>query len=255
MSNAYVAYSADNSEMMYPDAYLAKPEIVADVIQGLGRKMQGYSACLDYIGDSPLSDYTRGKVVTRKETMECFAAAVASMGSGHVAVFDPSQYMWNCVDSYLDIPMSNSQYIFETDSVPFLQMVLKGAMDYYVPYMNLGFYSDYTILKTIEYGACPSFIVVNAQSYELADTPLENMFSANYKDWSGNIENAYNKISQVLDLVQGAKITKHEMEAVGVVRVSYDNGRTILVNYNSEEVVCDGETIPALGCLVKGGNR
>ena len=79
--------------------------------------------------------------------------------------------------------------------------------------------------------------------------------SANYKDWSGNIENAYNKISQVLDLVQGAKITKHEMEAVGVVRVSYDNGRTILVNYNSEEVVCDGETIPALGCLVKGGNR
>ena len=139
MSNAYVAYSADNSEMMYPDAYLAKPEIVADVIQGLGRKMQGYSACLDYIGDSPLSDYTRGKVVTRKETMECFAAAVASMGSGHVAVFDPSQYMWNCVDSYLDIPMSNSQYIFETDSVPFLQMVLKGAMDYYVPYRNLGF--------------------------------------------------------------------------------------------------------------------
>ena len=184
-----------------------------------------------------------------------FADALGSLENEDVAVFDPSQYMWNVVDTYLDIPMSSSQYIFETDSVPFLQMVLRGAMDYHVPYMNLGFYSDYTILKAIEYGAYPAFIVADAESYELADTPLENMFSVNYGDWGDNIENVYQKISGALNTVQGAKITNHEMVAVGVASVNYDNGVTILVNYNNTEVVCGGDTVPALGCVVKGGNQ
>lgn len=255
MSNAYAAYSTDNDDLMYPDAYVIKPQAAVEALQDLNQEMEGYSLCVDHMGNAPLSDYTRGETVTRKETMEMFAQTLGSLEKGEVAVFGPSQYLWGVVDAYLDIPMSSSQYIFETDSVPFLQMVLKGAMDYYVPYMNLGFYSDYTILKAIEYGAYPAFIVADAESYELADTPLENMFSVNYGDWSGNMEDTYRKISQVLNTVQGAGITSHSMVAVGVASVEYDNGVTVLVNYNSEDVLCGGETVPALGCLVKGGSR
>lgn len=255
MSNAYTAYSTDNADLMYQDAYVIKPEIAAQAMRDVNRDMAGYSICMDHVGNAPLSDYTRGGGVTRKETMEKFTDVLDSIENEHVAVFGPSQYMWGAVDVYLDIPMSSSQYIFETDSVPFLQMVLKGAMDYYVPYMNLGFYSEYTILKAIEYGAYPAFIVADAESYELADTPLENMFSVNYGDWSDNIEGAYRKISQALNVVQGAKITDHSMVDVGVASISYDNGITILVNYNSEEVLYGGETVPALGCLVKGGTQ
>ncbi len=255
MSNAYVAYTVDNSDLMYPDSYVIKPGTAAAAIQKVNRDMEGYSLCLDNMGNAPLSDYTRGESVTRKETMEMLADVLGSLENSHTAVFDPSQYLWSGVDIYLDIPMSSSQYIFETDSVPFLQMVLRGAMDYHVPYMNLGFYSDYTILKAIEYGAYPAFIVADAKSYELADTPLENMFSVNYEDWSDNIQNAYEKIRGALNAVQGARITKHEMVAVGVAGVTYDNGVTILINYNSAEVTCGGETVPALGCVVKGGTR
>lgn len=253
MSNAYAVYSTDNSALMYPDAYVIKPKSAVKVIQNINQKLGEFSFAMDHVGNAPLSDYTRGENVTRKETMKLFADALDSIGDRPVAVFGPSLYLWDDVDAYLDMPMSNSQYIFETDSVPFLQMVLKGAVDYYVPYMNLGFYSDYTILKTIEYGAYPSFIVAEAQSHELAGTPLENMFSVHYEDWSDNIADAYMRIGKVLNAVQGAKITKHDMAASGVARVSYDNGVTILVNYNAEEVTCEGETVPALGCLVKGG--
>lgn len=254
-SNAYAAYTVDNPDMMYPSAYVIRPGTAAAAIEDMSRDMEEYSLCLDNIGNAPLSDYTRGEDVTRKETMEMFEETLSSLENVSVAVFDPSLYMWDAVDTYLDIPMSSSQYIFETDSVPFLQMVLRGAMDYHVPYMNLGFYSDYTILKAIEYGAYPAFIVADAESYELADTPLENMFSVNYEDWSDNIENAYRKISQALNAVQGAKIINHEMVAVGVASVTYDNGVTILVNYNSTEIACGEDTVPALGCVVKGGNQ
>lgn len=192
-SNAYAAYTVDNSNMMYSSAYVIRPGTAVAAIGDMSRDMKGYSLCLDNIGNAPLSDYTRGEGATRKETMEMFEKELGSLENISVAVFDPSLYMWDVVDTYLDIPMSSSQYIFETDSVPFLQMVLRGAMDYHVPYMNLGFYSDYTILKAIEYGAYPAFIVADAESYELADTPLENMFSVNYEDWSDNIENAYRK--------------------------------------------------------------
>lgn len=255
MSNAYVAYSTDNAELMYADAYVIKPDIVVETIQDMNNDLKEFSICMDHVGNAPLSDYTRGGAVTRKETMEMFTEVLKSVEDGQVAVFAPSQYMWGVVDVYLDTPMSNSQYIFETDSVPFLQMILKGAMDYYVPYMNLSSYSDYTILKAIEYGAYPAFIVAEAESYELADTPLENMFSVNYEDWGDNIEEAYRQISEVLDSVQGVKITDHCMVAAGVASVSYENGITILVNYNSQEALCGDDIVPALGCLVKGESR
>ena len=53
-----------------------------------------------------------------------------------VVMYEPNDYMLQYADAYLDIPMSTSQYTYLDDTVPFIQIVLKGYMDYYAPYSN-----------------------------------------------------------------------------------------------------------------------
>jgi hypothetical protein len=164
--------------------------------------------------------------------------------------FNPNQYLWNNTSEYFDIPMVNSQYLYETDTVPFLQIVLKGNIDYYAPYANQGFYSTNSILKMIEYGAYPSFVVTESLNYELTDTPQVDRFTVNFDDWKSSIINIYQKINEALLPVEGAKIIDHKVMVPGIVRVSYDNGINLYVNYTAEDSVVENETIPAHGFSV-----
>ena len=78
---------------------------------------------------------------------------------------NPNQYLWNDTSEYINMPLQNSQYMYETDSVPFLQIVLKGSIDYYSPYVIEGFYNQRNKLMMIEYGAYPFFIIMS-EKYE-----------------------------------------------------------------------------------------
>lgn len=171
------------------------------------------------------------------------------------SLFQPAMYYWDAVSEYLDISMSSSQYLFETDTVPFLQIVLKGYVDYYAPYINLGFYSQNAVLKMVEFGAYPAYIVAEAESHKLEKTPLENMFSVNFDDWEEHIAGTYAYVSRALLAVEGKEITEHRMVAEGVARVSYSGNISIYVNYNNTDAATDGVVVPAGGYLVKGGSQ
>ena len=147
--------------------------------------------------------------------------------------------------------MMNSQYLAETDSVPFLQILLKGHINYYAPYANQGFYKTACILKTVEYGAYPSFLVMAAENDKLDKTPLMDYFSLNFDDWKGTIGTVYAKVNAALKNVEGAHITDHKALAPGVVRVAYDNGVRIYVNYNAEGSSIEGVQVPGLDFVVE----
>ena len=96
-----------------------------------------------------------------------------------IALSAPNSYLWGDTDDYFDMPLENSQYLYETDSVPFLPIVLKGSVDYYSPYINQGYYTEDSILKIIEYGAYPSFLTMKAKNEKLIGTPSADYFSIN----------------------------------------------------------------------------
>ncbi len=253
ISSAYIHYSVDNDSLMYPDSYVVKTETAALLLEKLTQRWKGYDLALDNIGCAPFTDYTRGAQLSRLQTMERQSEMLADKAG--LSLFQPSPYQWQSVSNYLDMPMTNSQYLCETDTVPFLQIVLKGSMNYYTPYMNLGFYSDAAVLKLVEYGAYPSFVVAQAESHELEDTPLENLFSVCYDDWDQRIIQIYHYVAGALNAVEGRCITEHQMVASGVARVTYEGDVAIYVNYNADSVTLDGVTVPAMSYLVKGGSQ
>ena len=73
--------------------------------------------------------------------------------------------------------MFTSQYLIQTDTVPFLQIVLSGSMEVYATYANFSFYTETDILRMIDYNVYPSFILTHDPSYELISTNSSNFYS------------------------------------------------------------------------------
>ena len=250
-----VYYLRDNPSVMFPETYLASPQTIYNNIATATDALKGFNLSLPRYGSELYSHHEQEGVTTRGKFRKMLiqAAEKAEKKGAELSMSAPNHYMWKNVTDYFDIPMMNSQYLFESDSVPFLQILLKGYINYYAPYANQGFYTNACTLKSIEYGAYPSFLVMNADNGSLNKTPMVDYFSLNFEDWKGTIEEVYNKVNAALKEVEGAKISEHKVLKEGVVRVTYDNGVKIYINYTSDVVKVDGVKIAKQSYAVERG--
>ncbi len=250
-----ISYIRDNPSVMFNETYLATPKTVVSNLQKMSTALQGFNVNLPRFGSELYAHYEQDETTTRVQARKLFDSAAGKLNESQMqlALNAPNQYMWDECTDYFDIAMMNSQFLFETDSVPFLQILLKGHINYYAPYANQGFYTTACTLKSIEYGAYPSFLVMGAENSKLNKTPMVDYFSLNYNDWESTIETVYGKVNTALKDVQGAKISEHKLVADGVVRVTYDNDVKIYVNYNSEQRTVDGVNVSGLNFAVERG--
>ena len=125
------------------------------------------------------------------------------------------------------------------ESVPFLQMLLHGALDYSGDPMNLD--DTQALLRSVEYGACPNYIWVYALPEETGEEGAAFLFESSVNDAS----RFYIEVNDALADLRGARMTGHEKVADGVYMTEYDSSSMVYVNYNEEDVTVDGVTIPA----------
>ena len=248
LSKSYMSVRRENKEIPFQEYFLLRPELVManiDKVLGANEEMD---FALNQAGALLYADNTRGKEVTRTETMEMFDQIAVK------AYKTPNAYLWDTTEVYLDIPTVNSQYLFESDTVPFMQIVLKGNIEYYNPYINIGAFSRNSLLKMLEYGTYPSFILTGVQSSVLKDTPQEDMFSTYYADWMPTIVEMYGVLNEVLSQVADAEIMDHQALSEGVAVTTYSNGVRVFVNYGTSDYVYadEGITVPAQSYEVKG---
>lgn len=213
--------------------YLAPKAIsqkLANAAQSL-RETGASTLVLDIVGNNLYSSWSKNNTSTRTETMEVFAGLSAEgMKTGF---YTPSAYLWQNAEVIYEMPSSHSGYMVFSDTVPFMQMVLKGYVDYYADYSNFNADRQKELLQMIEQGAYPSWIVTANNSLELLNTPSEWLYTSEYNVWKGEMVDEYQYLSQALDPVAGARIIRHEQLAAGVVCVSYDNGVSIVINYTN----------------------
>ncbi len=240
-----------NKSLMYQTTYFMSHNKMIKTLDKRLENLKDFDLLLEDMGKYLYADYTVNKEVSRDKVKEQLESTLQKAKQS-IVLDAENLYLVKYASEIVDIPISNSQYVYETDSVPFLQMVLRGSVDYYAPYSNQGFYSNASILKMIEYGAYPSFIVMGENNFSLNDTPLENYFSLNFGDWEDRILNVYDKVNGALSSVKGQAIVGHCVEAEGVYCTNYENGVDIYVNYNDEEyVTAEGITVPAGGYTVE----
>ncbi len=252
ISKKMAFYLRDNPDVMYPETYVTAPDVVLSKLQKSLSELKGFNLYAPRFGSELYSQYEQKTTTAREKTRSLYEKAAKKVveSDTELSLNNPNVYMWEYCEDIFDIPLMNSQYLFETDSVPFLQILLKGHINYYAPYANQGFYTTACTLKSIEYGAYPSFLVMAEGNGKLNKTPMVDYFSLNFEDWKGTISTVYPKVNEALLAVEGAKITEHKVLQKGVVRVTYDNNTVIYINYNSNDVVVDDVNVSGLNFVV-----
>jgi hypothetical protein len=162
----------------------------------------------------------------------------------------PNSYLWKYVDRFLKAPVLNTQYILETDTVPFLQLVLNGAMELYAPYSNFSFYTQSDILRMIDYNVYPSFVVTQEPAHLLSNTNSLTYYSTEYSLYRDIIKSVYQQVAPVLSQVKGKNWIDRRVLREGVILNTYEDGTQILINYSEEPAAYRGVTAPALTALV-----
>ncbi|ONI39510.1 hypothetical protein AN639_01570 [Candidatus Epulonipiscium fishelsonii] len=149
---------------------------------------------------------------------------------------NPNMYLWNVTSRFLQTPIGHSRHIFQTDAVPFLQMVLGGNA--YSPYINFSFYSSSDILRMIDYNLYPTFILSKEPAHLLQDTNLADYYSTEIDIYKDMVDTVYNQINDVLSQVKGYQWIDREVLSEGVIQNTYvnelGNHKKITINYTDE---------------------
>lgn len=229
------------------DVWYLKPELGMEYLQNQLAVVeeQGLEMAIDG-GDLLYGEYLVSNFVSREDMKNRLAEIYAGMASSEgMTLFNPNQYLLKYTSVYRNTPVSGSQDLYETDSVPFLQLVLSGNMTMMAPYANHGFYSKIDLLKSIEYNVYPSYLLTQEDNIELADTTLSDESSTRFDNWKATIEASYSFVTDVLEQVEGQRMLKHQRINETVFAATYENG-VIYVNYGASEVQLDGGiVIPA----------
>ena len=119
-------------------------------------------------------------------------------------------YVWQYVDHMLNVSLDSSRYSTSANAVPFIGVVLHGSVSFAGEPLNMEGDLKYAILKAIENGASPYFILSMQNTQALKDTDFSRYYSIRYDIWSKDIADVYNKLNGVLGDVQDKFIIDHE---------------------------------------------
>jgi len=111
----------------------------------------------------------------------------------------------------LGVALDSSRYNFASRSVPFIGVVLHGSMRFAGTPLNMEGDMQYAMLKAIENGASPYFILSYQNTNVLKeDEQLSKYYSIRYDIWGNDIKNTYSILNDVLGDVQNKYIVGHE---------------------------------------------
>lgn len=154
------------------------------------------------------------------------------------------KYLWSQANALTYIPIGGSGYIFASQEIPFLSIVLSGKMPFYTEYVNFEANQINFLLKMIEQAARPAFLITKEDSSELLETSSSDIYSSRYDLYVDKIVEYDAIFSDLYEKINGSSITKHDRIG-NLVRVTYSNGLKVYVNYSDEAISLDGVEIPS----------
>lgn len=202
---------------------------------------------LSGITETLFSYSSKGSYYSRTDTMDIYMDAVSKADENCSLLMEtPNAFLWKYSDAFVNMPLSSSDYLYLDQDIPFFSMVLKGVIPTYSEYVNFEANKTENFLKMVESGMYPSFYVTAEDSSKLIYTNSNNLFSLEYTSYRDTIVEYDAALRALAEKVDGSCIINHEILDNGLVKVTYDNGVKIYVNYTESDLSADGLTVAAL---------
>ena len=202
VSPAYFAEFYEKLKANYADAYTGEIGISVSTL--------GNSLNSDFDEDEP---YNRED--SKQHTIDAFKHFDTTYGE--VMTDGGNSYTWKYVDHMLGVALDSSRYNFASYSVPFVGVVLHGSIRFAGEPLNMEGDLQYAMLKAIENGASPYFVLSYQNTQVLKEDPqLSKYYSIRYDIWRDDISNNYAILNDVLSDVQDKYIVGHEFLSNGI---------------------------------------
>ena len=202
------------------------------------------------LGSMLFSSFDR-ELTLRGDAMAVYQDILASYGSSAQMNFAHA-WAWANMEQMFAVPLYNSQLSYFDDLVPLLPIVLSGHVTMFSDFLNFNSLGQEQLLRLIDFGVHPSFMVSNERASTLRGTDIEHLFATHFSAWETTIIQQHRFVDDALRHVQGAQLIARDVLALGVVEVTYDNGVSFIINYTHAPFIFEGTQVPALDVLVLG---
>ena len=185
-------------------------------------KLGYYGISASTLGTDLNSDFNTDNPHNREDVKGYVQKVLERMkqdSGGNVMIDGGNAYTYAYVNHILNMATSSSNYLDSSASIPFISMVLHGYISYAGAPTNNASNINYEILKMIETGSNPYFLLCAQNTSALKeDANLSKYYSIAYNIWMKNenttdefnIVDIYNRINEVMSKVQYADYVKFE---------------------------------------------
>lgn len=251
--------SLDRRDRSRQPAYVVSPRLVESYIDSIVKEMKDNEISgisLRDLADKLDTDYRKNRQIDRTESEKISVEALARLSDAGLTIMGEggNAYALPYLSDITNAPLSNSGFKIEDTSIPFYQMVIRGAISYSGAPYNLSTHTNdrQYVLKCLEYGANVSFEWIYEPNYQMKDTEFSELYAVHYSPMVDQAAAMYKEVQEVLSEVQGQSIIAHEELQEGVYKTVYQNNLYVIVNYNSSPASVDGRTVEAESYVVGG---
>ena len=172
---------------------------------------------LSTLGSDVNSNFDKKNSINRDESRETIVALLDKItnketGYGYSVMVDKGNiYSVKYADHILNISTDSSHFKYSSYAVPFIGMVLHGYVSYAGTPINYSGSTQYEILRSIENGAAPYYILCYQNVEHMKDDEqLNKYYGVNYNTWYDDILVTYSELNNVLGKLQAYEIVEHK---------------------------------------------
>lgn len=196
----------------------------------LFKDFDGYNGALAALtlGTDLNSDFDAEDPITREDSKNNTVDFIDALYQNYDAVLveGGNAYTIPYVTDIISVPLDNSNYAISTAAVPFMGIVLHGCIDYSGSALNMAGDVMYEVLKSIENGASPYFLLAYKNVEELKNVggKLSDYYSVNFETWESDVVKYYNMLNEAIGDLQNAVITDHAVVTAFKTNTKADAG-------------------------------
>ena len=226
--------------------FMLSPDVAQEKLSAFMTKASSFALDgirFERLGKYVAYNYGSRRYLTASDTLAIYRSMADSASSafGAAEAEGGNTSLLDCVDFFTDVPYEDFGYQITTVSVPFYQIALHGLVDYTARPGNLSSDLEREVLRWVEMGYTPFFELTYNNTEELMYTNYQSLFSAEYTAWQDRVAWAARQFTQgPLAELCGQLILRHERLSDTLVKVTYENGTAIYVNYALEPAQADG---------------
>ena len=214
-------------------------------VKGLSLRTLGSQLSADYGNPAVDRQATADKIAAELKKLSDSGCNLTAEGAG--------AYILPYIGSAENVPVVSGGSDTTDMSVPFLQMVLSGYIDYYAPTVNLSGDTQTSLLRAVSAGAGISCTLTAQNGDKLAGSEQSAFYSTGLDYWKDSLPKQMADIQKRLKPVAGQRIVGYEKLATGVYKTVYKNGAEVIVNYNPQPFTYGDITVNSKDFGVKEG--